>query len=63
MPLFAHPNFLYIPHQSFIFPSYAEAFAIGLAGLCSIPPSLEPKTRYHPKVEIFIDDEARKANV
>jgi len=38
VPLFVHPDFLQSPHQSFILPSYAEAFAFALVDLCSIPP-------------------------
>jgi hypothetical protein len=63
VPLFAHHDFLQSPHQSFILHSYVEASAIVLVDLCSIPPSLEPMTRYHLGVEIFIDDEARKTSV
>jgi hypothetical protein len=43
--------------------SYVEVFALTLAYLCSIPPSLEPSTYYHLGVEIFIDDEAREGKV
>ncbi len=44
-------------------PSYVEVFALALVNVCSIPPSLEPKTCYHPSVEIFINDEAGETNV
>jgi hypothetical protein len=36
---------------------------LALVYLCSIPPSLEPRTCYHVGVEIFIDDEVRETNV
>jgi hypothetical protein len=61
--LFAHPNFFHSLRQSFILPSYLKASAIALAALCSIPPFPEPRTHYHPSVEIFIDDEAKKASI
>jgi hypothetical protein len=63
VPFFVHLDFLQSPLQSFILPSYVEALAFALVDLCSIPPSLEPRTRYHVSVEIFIDDETREANV
>jgi hypothetical protein len=63
VPFFAHFDFLQCPCQSFILPSYAEASTFVLADLCSIPPSPEPRIRYHPNVEIFIDHEAREASV
>jgi len=63
VPFFVHPDFLQSPYQSFILPSYVEAFAFALADLCSIPPSPKLKNHYHYGVEIFIDDETRKANV
>jgi hypothetical protein len=44
-------------------PSYAKAYALALMDLCSIPPSPKPRTPYHPSVEIFIDDEAKEANI
>jgi hypothetical protein len=47
VPLFVHLDFLQSPRQSFITPSYAEAFAITLVDLCSIPPSLKPRIHYH----------------
>jgi hypothetical protein len=57
--IIAHFDFLWNPHLSFILPSYAEAFALALVDLCSIPPSLEPTTHYHLGVEIFINDEGK----
>jgi hypothetical protein len=63
MPLIVHLDFLQSPHQSFILLSCAEAFALTLVDLFSIPPSLEPKTYYHFDVEIFIDDETKEASV
>jgi hypothetical protein len=61
--IFAHPGFLQSPCQSFILPSYAKAFVFALVDLSSIPPYVEPRTRYHLSVEILIDDEAKEANV
>jgi len=63
MPFFIHLDFLQSPCQSFILPSYAKASTLALVDLCSILPSLEPRTHYHASVEIFIDDEAKEANV
>jgi len=63
VPLFAHPDFLQSPHQNFILPSCAETSTVALADLCSIPPSPKPRTRYHPGVEMFIDDEAKETSV
>jgi len=63
MPFFTHLDFLQSPCQSFILPSYAKASIFALVDLCSILPSLEPKTHYHAGVEIFIDDEVKEVNV
>jgi hypothetical protein len=56
-------NFLQSPRQNFTLPSYVDASTLALVDLCSIPPFLKPRTRYHPGVEIFIDDEAKEINV
>jgi hypothetical protein len=63
VPFFAHLDFLHSPFHSFILLSYVEASVVVLVDLCSVPPFLEPRTHYHPSVEMFIDDEARKVNV
>jgi hypothetical protein len=63
MPFFVHLNFLQNPFQNFILLLYVEAFTLALVDISSIPPSSELKTHYHANVEIFIDDEARKASV
>jgi hypothetical protein len=63
VPFFVHFGFLQSPRQSFILPSYAEAFALVLADLCSIPPSPKPRTYYHHGIDLFIDDEAKEASV
>jgi hypothetical protein len=44
-------------------PSYVEVFAIAIIAFYSIHPPPEPRTHYHPDVEIFIDDEAKKTSV
>jgi hypothetical protein len=53
----------WLPHQSFILPSYVEALTLTLVNLCSIPLFPEPRTKYHPSVEIIIDDEVKEASV
>jgi len=63
VPFFVHLDFLQSFCQSFLLPSHAKASTLALVDLCSILPSLEPRTHYHVVVEIFIDDEVREANV
>jgi hypothetical protein len=63
MPFFVHLHFLQNPCQSIILPLYAKASTFASLDLCSILPSLEPRTQNDVGVEIFIDDEAREANV
>jgi hypothetical protein len=46
-----HLNFLQSPHYSFILLSYVDASTLALVDLCSIPPSLEPRTHYYPDVK------------
>jgi hypothetical protein len=63
LPFFNHIDFLQSPRQNFTLPSYVDASTLALVDLCSIPPFLEPRIRYHPGVEIFIDDEVKEINV